>query len=374
MNLCSSNPQRVELTLGFNSIKFIHLFIQSDRVLQPNNLCCLFFRNLSAFEPIPLPCDLVQCPAEADMQCPEDSAVREIREINAVGLLVSNALGAATTTEVAATSTLGSTNSSSSIFSEVPDWQFAQCCLAKKCMCKTCTIPDCNNDDVVVELEPENMDTPGQCCGEYECKPEPNCTEAWDTDYYWLQSCRRCNCQKGERICQHSCEETEASANAICESKGLNMFYSSGETWVEGCYQCECVRGEPKCVIPFCSHVDCPSERQVTLKDDCCPVCWPRGEPMPHEKLRFDEHADDFGFAANHSSSTSSPETTPEPCESEFSKAVPVLHPSSNLTEYIYRIVIGMLIVIIILLGGYIRHLHAKQRSYRPVSNFDDKV
>lgn len=351
----------------------------------------LFPLPLTEFEPIPLPCDLVQCPAEADMQCPEDSAIREEREIKAVNLTFSNAVAAMTTTEMA-TTIWGSNSSDSSdnnngFSSHVPDWQFAQCCLAKKCICKTCYIPDCEDGEFVVELEPENMDTPGQCCGQYECKPEPNCAEVWDTDYYWLQRCRRCNCQKGERICQQSCEE---HADAYCESKRDNQLYKSGQTWVEGCYQCECVRGEPKCVIPFCSHVDCPSERQVTLKDDCCPVCWPKGEPMPHEKLRpEDDQAEDYGFAGNHSSSiidtttssstssttststTSSP-TTPAPCQ-EFPKVVNVVQPSNNITEICSRITIVILVLIIAVLFIYIRHLRAKQR-YKPVSKFDENI
>lgn len=359
------------------------------------------FVLLAVIEPIPMLCDSVQCPAEADMQCPEDSA---IREINAVDLIASNVIPG-TTTEVTTTA-LGNSSSSSL----VSDRDFAQCCLTKKCVCKTCHIPSCEseNGEVVVELEPESMDTPGQCCGEYECKPEPNCTEVWDTEYYWLHSCRRCNCQKGLRICQHSCDEAEVSSNAICESKRLGIFFGDGESWVEGCYQCDCVHGEPKCVIPFCSHVDCPSERQVTLKDDCCPVCWPKGEPMPHEKLRHAEHdehddlLDDYVYSDKHSSniisstisssspstssstpSSSTPSTPPSsssttatpPCQlHEFPNVVNVVHPSSNLNEYVYHIVIVVLVITIALMYFYIRHLLAKQRSYRPVSNFDDKV
>ncbi|KAH8410826.1 hypothetical protein KR222_011672 [Zaprionus bogoriensis] len=369
-------------------------------------------------EQIPQLCDAVQCPADADMQCPEDSAIREIREINAVDLISSNSVGSTT---AAPTSAVGSTlnaregdgsGSSSGMNSYSNSSElYAQCCLAKKCVCKTCYIPSCSEEEqeVVVELVPEAMDTPGECCGEYECRREPNCTEVWDTDYFWLQSCQRCSCNSGARICQQSCDE--ANANAICESKSLNQFFKDGDSWVDGCYQCECVRGEQKCVIPFCGNVNCPRERQVDLKDSCCPVCWPKGEPMPHEKPR--NYDDGYGYqrereqepkqgteldtsTTDSSSSTTTPATpaTAEdtlsklseapasstsrsvaPCQQhDFPNVVEVVHPSSHFNDNVYNAVIVVLAIIIALMSFYIRHLLAKQRSYRPVSNFDDKV
>ncbi|EDV97633.1 GH14590 [Drosophila grimshawi] len=359
--------------------------------------------------PIPLPCDLTACPADADMQCPEDSAIREIREINAVDLLSTNAMGigsgsgSATTEKVAYNS------------STMTDELFAQCCLSRKCLCKTCYIPDCTSDEgeVVVELQPEAMETPGQCCGKYECKREPNCTEEWNTDYYWLQSCQRCMCTSGQRICHQTCDE---GTNAMCESKTLNTFFKDGQSWEDGCYQCECVKGEEKCVIPFCGHVNCPSERQVQLKNSCCPVCWPKGEPMPHEKPRNDDDGYDYEqeieteavplatiaaeatsttTTTSTTSATTTSSTTPHPVEllnyesssssvvtarpappcelHDFPKVVEVVH-QNNFSAHLYPVIIGILIIIIGVMGCYIRRLHAKQRSYRPVSNFDDKV
>ncbi|EDW70432.1 uncharacterized protein [Drosophila virilis] len=358
--------------------------------------------------PIPQLCDPIPCPADADMQCPEDSAIREMSEINAVDLFGSNAVGSASPA-------IATTEKSFFNSSLVPDELFAQCCLSKKCVCKTCYIPDCNSDEgeVVVELQPEAMNTPGQCCGKYECKREPNCTEVWDTDFYWLQSCQRCLCTSGARICQQSCDE---GTNAICESKNLNTFFKDGENWEDGCYQCECVKGEQKCVIPFCGHVNCPRERQVILKDSCCPVCWPKGEPMPHEKPR--NYDDGYGYDSEEqqvqqhqqhletqtelpiappaaTTTTTSATTTsttqrvepiefassspaaappPPPCQMhDFPKVVEVVH-QNNITAHLYPIIVIFLFVIIAALLWYIRRLHAKQRSYRPVSNFDDKV
>lgn len=373
------------------------------------------------WRPIPQLCDPVHCPADADMECPKDSAVREMREISAVNLLSSNAVAGSLS------GAIETTERSVYNISQVPDKLFALCCLSKKCMCKTCyNIPGCNSEkgEVVVELQPEDMNTPGQCCGKYECKPEPNCSDVRNTNYYWLQSCQRCLCNSGARICQQSCDEGK---NAICESKNLNMYFKDGDSWKDGCYQCECVKGEQKCVIPLCANVNCPSERQVMIKDYCCPVCWPKGAPMPHEK----PNNDDDGYGYEHeeqtqpdadadadadaetdtetetelpvvpladeiiissttttTSTTNRPSTTQNaelidfpssntsaaPCElHDFPSVVQVVH-QKTFPQNIYHIVIVVLCVIILSMFIYIRRLLAKQRSYRPVSNFDDRV
>ncbi|XP_030243039.1 uncharacterized protein LOC108658444 [Drosophila navojoa] len=376
------------------------------------------------WRPIPQLCDPIQCPADADMECPEDSAIREMREISAVNLLSSNAVGGGLG------GAMETTERSVYNSSQVPDELFALCCLSKKCMCKTCyNIPGCNTDEgeVVVELQPEDMNTPGQCCGKYECKPEPNCSDVRNTNYYWLQSCQRCLCNSGARICQQSCDEGK---NAICESKNLNMYFKDGDSWKDGCYQCECVKGEQKCVIPLCAHVNCPSERQVMIKDHCCPVCWPKGAPMPHEKPS--NYDDGYGYEREEpaqpetdadvetdddaeaeaetetelpvvpladeiivsssttttSSTTSRPSVTPNaelidfprvdasapPCQpADFPKVVEVVHRDS-LPNNVKHVAIVVLTLVSLCEYLYIRRLLAKQRSYRPVSNFDDKV
>ncbi|KAH8274498.1 hypothetical protein KR044_001558 [Drosophila immigrans] len=337
--------------------------------------------------PIPLPCDGIVCPPDADMQCPEDSAIRELREMN-VDLISTNAVGSGGVGSIA--SLMATTESSAFNSSLITEDLFAQCCLSKKCVCKTCYIPDCNTDEgeVVVELEPEAMDTPGQCCGNYECQQEPNCSEVRETEFNWLQSCQRCSCKSGTKICEQSCDE---SNNAICESKNLNTFFKNGESWVDGCYQCQCVKGEEKCTISFCGSLNCPSNRQVILKDSCCPICWPKGAPMPssgnydegygyqreHEDSKVDNTTEQPSTTVSSTttitSTTSGPQTTPpSPCQHDFAKVVEVVHP--KVDDHVLYVIIGVLVTIIGGLYLYIRHLHAKQRSYRPVSNFDDKV
>ncbi|XP_060657412.1 cysteine-rich motor neuron 1 protein [Drosophila nasuta] len=343
--------------------------------------------------PIPQLCDGIVCPPDAEMQCPEDSSIRELREMN-VDLIGTNA--------VSGLASLMATTESSAFNSSLTDDDYAQCCLSKKCVCKTCYIRDCNTDEgeVVVELQPEAMDTPGQCCGNYECQQEPNCTEVRETEFSWLQSCQRCSCKSGTKICEQSCDE---SNNAICESKNLNTFFKNGESWVDGCYHCQCVKGEEKCTISFCGSLNCPSHRQVMLKDSCCPICWPKDAPMPNSG-NYDEG---YGYEREHedpkqqldtlntstelpttsttttisssipnpSTSTTTNElqtTSPSPCQHDFANVVEVVHP--KVDDHVYFVIIGVLIVIIAVLYIYIRHLLAKQRSYRPVSNFDDKV
>lgn len=145
------------------------------------------------------------------------------------------------------------------------------------------------------------MDYPGQCCGKYECQREPNCTEVHDTDNFWLTNCQRCKCYAGQRICHQSCDEAmigKKPTGGMCHVKNLNKFFEHGDSWKDGCYECECVNGEPKCVITFCKSVSCPTHRQVMLKDSCCPVCWPKGYPMPHETE--DEYDEDDKVDSGH--------------------------------------------------------------------------
>lgn len=388
------------------------------------------------------------------MNCPEDS---DIRELIPEPLIMEEEF------------------SNASVIDAL-DEAYAQCCLSHKCICRTCYIPDCSNEgEVVVEISPESMNTPGHCCGKYECHKEPNCTEVGNTDSYWLSNCQRCKCYSSQKICHQSCDEGFKKSGAICESKNLNQFFEHGDTWKDGCYECKCVNGEPNCVINFCRAVNCPAHRQVMLKDSCCPVCWPKGFSMPNGDEEYDE--DGYGESGHHydddgpheynddniepnvelnpsvevisntvnatttpttttttttttattttaapttsTSSTSAPSTTssttqpptletktqspvelhkkdsstPPPCvESTTAKdgtsttttgpctrqdAYQVYPQVVELMRYsqhnsLLYTIIGCLSVIVVVLAAWNIHLKAKQRSYRPVSNFDD--
>ena len=327
---------------------------------------------------------------------------------------------------------------------------FSQCCLNQKCICKTCRIRDCHNEgEVVVELHPESIDMPGYCCGKYDCQTEPNCTEVLDTESYWLTNCQRCKCYKGQRLCHQSCD-TGIKKPAICHSKNLNTFFEHGQSWRDGCSDCECVNGEASCMITFCKGLDCPKQRQVQLKDSCCPVCWPKGFPIPHDTNDYDEGnefedhndidvdyneseepdlvlkpiSDEYNSnattamsttkptqtsikletttkenlfttaaslqpckvdnnAANNgtaitSTTTTSSTTTVEPCNRQEPPATYQVYPQvvelmrySQHNNLLYTI-IGCLSVLVVILAAWSIHLKAKQRSYRPVSNFDD--
>ncbi|XP_065360473.1 uncharacterized protein LOC135954293 [Calliphora vicina] len=402
---------------------------------------------------IPHPCDNVKCPPLMDLSCPADSSIRE---------LIAEPLIAVEDEQ----EFLHNANNSSEITEEI----FSQCCLNKKCICNLCHIPDCHNDgEVVVELLPESIDMPGFCCGKYECQKEPNCTEVQDTDSYWLTNCQRCKCYGGQRLCHQSCDEGMKKP-AMCHSKNLNTFYEHGQSWRDGCYDCECVNGEANCLITFCKGLNCSKNRQVQLKDSCCPVCWPKGFAMPNAEEEYDEDTDmeehnDNEIESSHHydnneeytdneeqiepdielkpineiakattetsttttsttttsttnkpsttettsttpaelifspglpytpttsaatilpcksenlSSTTSSSTTPEPCNRQEVPATYQVYPQvvelmrySQHNNLLYTI-IGCLSVLVVILAAWSIHLKAKQRSYRPVSNFDD--
>ncbi|XP_017464586.1 PREDICTED: uncharacterized protein LOC108357992 [Rhagoletis zephyria] len=239
----------------------------------------------SAPDTIPHLCYNVRCPPMSDMICPPDSSIREI--LNTIEM---NPLTVAPdVTDEAPYNT-----------TEIDEEIYAECCLAKKCLCKTCHIPDCHGEDeVVVELQPESMNKPGHCCGEYECQRKPNCTAGVDSELYWLKGCQRCHCFSGKPMCIQICDEAVNKTKAICKPEKLNVFFEHGESWRVGCYECECVDGIEKCVLPFCSNINCPRERQVTLKDGCCPICWPDCAPMPDEVLSSSRSGSDkYGSVA----------------------------------------------------------------------------
>ncbi|XP_068142483.1 LOW QUALITY PROTEIN: uncharacterized protein [Drosophila tropicalis] len=346
--------------------------------------------------PIPNLCASIICPPDAELRCPEDSSVREI--LKPVDLFSSNA-GVPLTTESLIMDDMPKPVESNWTIEQ--DEIYAQCCLSEKCICKTCYIPDCNTDmgEVVVELMPESMDTPGQCCGQHECRLEPNCTEEVDTTYYWLENCARCHCTGGKRLCHQSCDTIAGGReekHAFCQSKHSTAFYRDGETWKDGCYECKCEKGEQNCVTTFCGNVNCPVERQVALKDTCCPVCWPKGAPMPHE-IGYGKtdlittqpntltssvtNAELVILPSSLSTTTTTTTTSPCPAATSFPRDLPnvvsVTETAFNediLLIYILYIIIAVLIVFVICLVFYIRRLHVKQRSYRPVSIFEDKV
>ncbi|XP_022212940.2 uncharacterized protein LOC111067906 [Drosophila obscura] len=389
----------------------------------------IFVSSATTLDLPPLPdlCDSIKCPPESEMQCPADSSVRET--LNAV-VLIPKGAGAVAEVGAAAAAVNAVTAAESQMsynMSLIQDEAYAQCCLSKKCVCRTCYIPDCNSaeGEVVVEVLPEAMDTPGQCCGEYQCRKEPNCTEVRETDFYWLQQCQRCQCTSGARICRQSCDEVES--NAICESKNLNEYFKDGDTWKDECLECECVRGEQKCTISSCGNVDCPSERHVFLKDTCCPVCWPEGHPMPHEKQKYDGNSDykeedsteeidqplppllpettqrttssvsaellattttttttttsTTTTAAPSSTSTSSgqqqqqQQRQPPGCLCSYELEPKMVEVVSDNDDFYYLLVAFIAVCFICLaLVCYILHLRAKKRSYDPVSILDHSI
>ncbi|XP_067646168.1 uncharacterized protein [Eurosta solidaginis] len=234
----------------------------------------------STADTLPHLCYNVKCPPMSEITCPEDSSVREI--LNTIDLQHFT-----TAPEIADTDALYN-------ITEIDEEIYAECCLAKKCLCKTCYIPDCHGEDeVVVELQPESMNKPGHCCGEYECQRTPNCKAEGDSQLYWLKGCQRCHCFSGKPMCIQICDEAVNKTKAICKPEKLNVFFEHGESWRVGCYECECVDGVEKCVLPFCSNINCPRERQIILKDGCCPICWPDCAPIPNELLRMNKYAND---------------------------------------------------------------------------------
>lgn len=346
----------------------------------------------------------------------------------------------------------------STINAEVNDEIFSQCCLNQKCKCKLCYIPDCHKEgEVVVELQSESIEMPGYCCGKYECQAEPNCTEVLNTESYYLTNCQRCKCYEGQRLCHQSCDT--GIKTGICHSKSLNTFFEHGERWRDGCSNCECVNGEVRCMITFCKGLDCPKHRQVQLKNNCCPVCWPKGFPIPRDNNDYEDENEfddrnnmdlDLDFNENEEdeiepdvelkplsdeynsnattavNTTTSPTTgakvtqttikietttkedlsastitatslppckvevsststtttptpaTAEPCNRKEIPATYQVYPQvvelmrySQHNNVLYAI-IGCLSVAVVSLAAWCIHLKAKQRSYRPVSNFDD--
>lgn len=359
----------------------------------------------------------------SEILCPDDSYIREITNISSL-------------IHTSATSS-GSIKLSSN-GTGILDEFYTQCCVAPKCICKVCEIPTCSNNLEVLYEIVEERQTPGKCCGEYECRMEPNCSEVRDTEGYWLSDCQRCKCVYGKRICHRSCDEVVKNPpTAFCKSKALNRFFSNGETWKEECSECDCRNGEPKCVIALCRSINCPKSDQVTLKGSCCPVCWteknqghrngvddegPSSADYEDENIGGGEDDDDdddydededeneemlryplsgVDLASNSTEKTyvqlnstlktinitEAPETTYSdttiptlPCQlstqdpsatyAVYPEIVEFVQPAYNI-DVLYTI-IGCLSVTVIALCAIVCQMRAKQRSYRPVSNFDD--
>ncbi|XP_017080798.1 cysteine-rich motor neuron 1 protein [Drosophila eugracilis] len=352
--------------------------------------------TLDQQEPLPDLCESIKCPPDAEMQCPADSSIRQ--NLLAVDLIKSNAVELPTTGDTSLADVSVSYDSSL-ISSE----DYAQCCLNRKCVCKTCYIPDCDSDTdqelVVVELKPENYQKPGECCGTYECRTEPNCTVLRDTDYHWLTQCQRCRCESGLKICHKSCDDR---AEGVCQSKISGVFYKDGETWTENCKTCECEKGEPKCTMSFCGNLNCPSERQVTLKDTCCPVCWPKCAPMPNEKQNDDDYNDYVDEPETPVEEDTLPPLLPDPLTTQQSAELIATSTTTSTTpatplannnvrnfdqpnvvevvsqpNYISYGLTGYSVIttiIIVAMGIYICQQSAKKRSYDPVSILDHSI
>ncbi|KAI8036747.1 hypothetical protein M5D96_010548 [Drosophila gunungcola] len=336
-------------------------------------------------EPLPDLCDAIKCPPDAEMQCPADSAVRQ--NLVAVDLIKSNAV------ELPAPGDMSAGDAVSYNRSLISEEDYVHCCLNRNC-CQ------------------ENGKTPGQCCGTYDCRTEPNCTVVRDTDYHWLKQCQRCQCDSGLKICHQTCDER---AEGVCQSKIPGMFYKDGETWTDNCQTCECVKGEPKCTMSLCTGLNCPSERQVKLKDTCCPVCWPKCAPMPHEKQNDDESYGDYvdetetepaeedplppllpdplltttqtqqsaelmdsttttTTTSSTTTSTAAPLTT-SICHNAFDqpKVVEVVN-QTNYVSYWLAAYSAIATIAMMAMGFYICMQRAKKRSYAPVSILDHSI
>lgn len=365
-------------------------------------ICCfavtvLMFGNCILASPDPLKCEGVKCPPMPEISCPEDTQLREYIDYASTDI----------------------TNDTSELVEELLN----ECCVSRKCACKLCNIPSCDSKtQVVYEIVPETQ-IPGSCCGQYECRTEPNCTVTRDTDV-WLIDCQRCKCLYGERMCHKSCDEVAPNPDAAyCKSKTLNRFFLNGETWRSGCSECECVNGEEKCVMPFCRSANCPQERQVTLKGHCCPVCWPdTGSLPPQDDNDYYENGDEDSTlilddfedpslppaqiapvitvgkpsstststttspkplttlsTSSTTTSTAQPTSTTRPCASSehtsatyavYPEVVEVIHAPSD--HNVLYIIIGFETILLVILSGFIYQLRARKHSYNTVSNFDD--
>ncbi|KAH8361507.1 hypothetical protein KR084_006693, partial [Drosophila pseudotakahashii] len=367
-------------------------------------------------EPLPLPdlCESIKCPPDGEMQCPADSSIRQ--NLLAVDLIKSNAVELPGDISSGDSTSIASVAYNSSLIS---DEDYVRCCVNRKCVCKTCYIPDCDTDSdadelVVVELVTEKMQTPGECCGTYDCRTEPNCTVVRNTEYHWLKQCQRCKCESGLKICHKDCDDR---AEGVCQSKISGMFYKDGETWTENCQTCECEKGEPKCTMSFCGNLNCPSERQVMLKDTCCPVCWPKCAPMPNEA--YGDYVDESEAPETEteteteldtepeteedplppllpdplttqqsaeliaSSTTTTTTTTAAPpvaattnvCNNAFDQpnVVEVLNQSNYFSYWLLAYAVLASIAIVVM-GFYIYLQRAKKRSYDPVSILDHSI
>ncbi|XP_037720362.1 uncharacterized protein LOC119553814 [Drosophila subpulchrella] len=351
-------------------------------------------------EPLPDLCESVKCPPDGEMECPADSSIRQ--NLHAVDLIKSNAVELPPTDDISS----GDSLSISYNRSLISDEDYVQCCVNRKCVCKTCYIPDCDADSdnelVVVDLKPENSKQPGECCGTHECRTEPNCTVVRDTDYLWRKQCQRCKCVSGLKICHKDCEER---SEGVCQSKNPERFYKDGETWSENCKTCECVKGEPKCTMAFCGVLSCPIERQYMLKDSCCPACWPKCAPMPHEK-QDDESYGDYGEESETpetdaseapeeeplpallpdplttqesaeliESSTTSTETPAAPLAANAFDQPKVVEVSSQINYNYFILAYSVVVSIVaVAMGFYIYVQRAKKRSYDPVSILDHSI
>lgn len=191
-------------------------------------------------------CSHVKCPPMSQITCPEDSYIREIKE----------------------ESNLLSTSDNYERIEEI----FVHCCVTQKCSCRVCHIPSCHNTSLVLMETIPETETPGKCCGQYECIYEPNCTEIKDTNgLHWLTDCQRCECKSGEHICHRSCDETLMPPQN-CISPHLNRFFKNGDQWKEDpCTICECHNGKNNCQINLCRQLYC--KKTIKIPGECCPVC-----------------------------------------------------------------------------------------------------
>jgi len=160
--------------------------------------------------------------------------------------------------------------------------------------------------------------------------------------------------------------------------------------------------------MSFCGNLNCPSEQQVMLKDTCCPVCWPKCAPMPHEKQddgSYEDYVDESETPEEDSlppllpdplttqqsaelvatstttSSNGTTSTTVVPlaatvnCNNAFDQPK-VVEVVNQTNYYFYWLVPYSVIasIAIVVMSFYIYQQRAKKRSYDPVSILDHSI
>lgn len=130
-------------------------------------------------------------------------------------------------------------------------------------------MPVCTNSTHIPIRARIASHSPGDCCDEYKCQPEPKCSE--DSTDEWHTECKECKCIFGQVMCAliENCEVQPEG----CYSQDLKKTFHHEEQWKEmnDCMECECSDGETKCIQIDCKVPDC--ENPIKIPGQCCRVC-----------------------------------------------------------------------------------------------------